>query len=330
MAAPKRWLKELAADVGLWVMGVHSFAGVHLAGLEELPVIGVLASPFQNTGLAMKTFLDYRGNDFAYTSRLITAALLPKQIVRSGSHRMTTLLYCGRWLARVAAARGLADSESHALRYPLTDDLLEMLHFSDGQTEEDRRIRLAYVGPPRPERGCFDLVLAFRRTARADPNVRLHLFLRLDSPSDVRLARILISMVRNLELKDRVVVFTRRLEKAELRSRVQACDFAVFPYRYVTSCWPVGLLETLGLGVPVIATDIGPVSEFVSEDCAILCEPGNVNALAEAISILLSDPELRRRHGEHARKAVGSLPGRENAYREAERAVEALGTRPQT
>jgi glycosyltransferase involved in cell wall biosynthesis len=71
-----------------------------------------------------------------------------------------------------------------------------------------------------------------------------------------------------------------------------ATDLFVLP-----SAWeglPIGVLEALACGVPVVATRVGGTPEAVSEDVGTLVDPGDAAGLAEAIVALLTDPERRR------------------------------------
>ena len=62
---------------------------------------------------------------------------------------------------------------------------------------------------------------------------------------------------------------------------------------------PFGLayIEALAAGLPVIATSIGAAREIVSPETGLLVEANNVDALAEALRLLISDRERRRTFG---------------------------------
>jgi glycosyltransferase involved in cell wall biosynthesis len=64
---------------------------------------------------------------------------------------------------------------------------------------------------------------------------------------------------------------------------------------------PMAVIESLALGVPVVASDVGDVKETVGE--AGICAPvGDASARAAACVRIFSDPELRRRMSEVARE----------------------------
>lgn len=56
---------------------------------------------------------------------------------------------------------------------------------------------------------------------------------------------------------------------------------------------PVSLMEAMAHFIPVVATDVGGVSELVSEGTGLLVPPRNAHALADAIATYLTNQDLR-------------------------------------
>jgi glycosyltransferase involved in cell wall biosynthesis len=68
---------------------------------------------------------------------------------------------------------------------------------------------------------------------------------------------------------------------------------------------PMVLLEALGLGVPVVARNVGGVAEVVADGVnGLLVESAEPAALAEACRRVLSDPALRRRLAQAAKTSI--------------------------
>lgn len=66
---------------------------------------------------------------------------------------------------------------------------------------------------------------------------------------------------------------------------------------------PMVVLEGMAYGLPAIATRIGSIPEAVDEGVeGFLIEPGDVNRLADAMTQLASDTEMRSRMGRAARR----------------------------
>lgn len=86
---------------------------------------------------------------------------------------------------------------------------------------------------------------------------------------------------------------------------------------------PMGLLEAMASGLPVVSTAVGGIPDAVDDGReGFLVSPGDVRALAEAIGRILEDDELRERLGSAARAKVDAtfsadclLPQLEEIYR---------------
>jgi glycosyltransferase involved in cell wall biosynthesis len=66
---------------------------------------------------------------------------------------------------------------------------------------------------------------------------------------------------------------------------------------------PNVIVEAMAAGVPVVASNIGGIPEAIRhEETGLLCPPGDVRALADALSRMLGDAALRRRVASSAQK----------------------------
>ena len=57
-------------------------------------------------------------------------------------------------------------------------------------------------------------------------------------------------------------------------------------------------VEALWAGRPVISSAIGGVLEIVDDSCGLLVAPGDTDALAGSLRLLIESPEVRQRLGE--------------------------------
>jgi len=65
------------------------------------------------------------------------------------------------------------------------------------------------------------------------------------------------------------------------------------------------VIEYMGCGIPTICTDVGGNPELIKDGVnGFLIELGNINALADRITMILSDPSLARRLGEKAKETI--------------------------
>ena len=84
---------------------------------------------------------------------------------------------------------------------------------------------------------------------------------------------------------------------------MSGCD--VFVLASSNEGLPVAIMEALALGLPIVATDVGGLSEVIDDTNGVLVPPRDPPALADALRALASDPPRR------ARFAAGSLAAAE-------------------
>ena len=67
---------------------------------------------------------------------------------------------------------------------------------------------------------------------------------------------------------------------------------------------PIAILEAMAGGNAVVSTDVGGIPSVVDEDNGVLVDPGDADALAEALRSLLGEPERIRSMAEESRRRV--------------------------
>ncbi|MDD4857652.1 MAG: glycosyltransferase family 4 protein [Candidatus Krumholzibacteria bacterium] len=119
--------------------------------------------------------------------------------------------------------------------------------------------------------------------------------------------------------------------RTDVRDLIAGCDIFVN-----TSIEPEpfghSALEALAFGIPVVASDCGGLPEMVQHGGnGFLFEPGDAGALAEALSKLIDDGDLRARFGIESRRRAERLFSLENHIRAIEavykEAIECPGTK---
>ncbi|MDQ3681402.1 MAG: glycosyltransferase family 4 protein [Actinomycetota bacterium] len=95
------------------------------------------------------------------------------------------------------------------------------------------------------------------------------------------------------------VQFMSGVDDAGLRRAYQEASVVVFPLRFATA--NNALLEAMACGAPIVASDVGGVSEYLG-DGGRLCPPFDPESLAEAIVETVDAPAAAARLGESARE----------------------------
>ncbi len=96
--------------------------------------------------------------------------------------------------------------------------------------------------------------------------------------------------VRRLRMSDRVA-FIGFVDDADLPALYRAAT--VFAYPALHEGFGLPVLEAMACGVPVVASNTSSLPEVTGADGALLVDPLDVEALAEAIERLLADDALR-------------------------------------
>ena len=110
--------------------------------------------------------------------------------------------------------------------------------------------------------------------------------------------------IQGAGLGGRTYLFPRYIPYGEISLYFSAADIVVQPY--VRFAGQSGVTQTAYLhALPVVATAVGGLPELVlHERTGLIVEPGNARALAEALRVLLADPDKRREYGAAGRRLL--------------------------
>ena len=178
----------------------------------------------------------------------------------------------------------------------------------DASKPRERRagFQVLFVGRLVERKGVTHLIEAVRRLP-ADLGGRLIVI--GDGPERA----VLEAQTRAAGIAERVEI-RGRVSDAELRAAYAASDALVLPSildaRGDTEGLGVVLLEAMSYGVPVVASDIGGITDIVEHDqSGVLVPPGDAAHLAQALERLARDPALRARLGSAGAQRVRSAFG---------------------
>ncbi|MFH1986431.1 MAG: glycosyltransferase family 4 protein [Pseudomonadota bacterium] len=154
-----------------------------------------------------------------------------------------------------------------------------------------KRGQIVFLGRLWKEKGIFDLIDAAESVVKRFPDVR---FICAGDGDIAALRKLVASrgLAGNFD-------FPGWVEGACKDRLLAECEVFVLPSYF--EGLPIGVLEAMVNGIPVVATSVGGIHEALGEDAGILVPAGAVTALADALNHLLGDDALRLRMGQAGR-----------------------------
>ena len=165
----------------------------------------------------------------------------------------------------------------------------------------DGLLRLVAVGSVIPRKG-FDVLVDALARVKGRP---WHLSIAGDTTRDTATANALQQQIDRLGLADRITMLGT-LSSEALNRVYDESDAFVLASHY--EGYGMAYAEALAHGLPVIGTTGGAIADTVPSGAGILVEPGNVDALAGALSTLMEDTKARAMLAAGARAAAANLP----------------------
>jgi len=185
---------------------------------------------------------------------------------------------------------------------PYLTDLVETqtttLSDKDSVWREDtcqgERIRLLYTGRMDHAKGILDMLDALYELVEIGENVELHL-VGMEEKGDTVLQE-LQKKATHLSLSERVIFHGYKPVGPELFSFYKNSDIYLLASQSSFEGFPRTIWEALAHSLPVIATKVGSIPDFLTNNRnALLVDPNSSHQLAQAILRLIHDGELRRK-----------------------------------
>jgi len=161
--------------------------------------------------------------------------------------------------------------------------------------------KLLFVGRIDPRKGLHYLIRALPLIPK-DIEVTIA---GARSLSGGRYEAYLRNMIAKLNVQ-RQVEFLGSVSEEEKWNLYGLSDLFVLPS--VHEALGLVILEAMSVGLPVIASNVGGIPEVVKEGYnGLLFEPRNWKDLADKITLLLNDDEMRERMGKNAKRSVHGM-----------------------
>jgi len=115
------------------------------------------------------------------------------------------------------------------------------------------------------------------------------------------------------------IVVVGAVDDAALGAAYASADLFVLPSRY--EGYGIVYAEALARGLPIVASDVGPVPDLVGREAAVLVQPDDKGALSAALDLLLGEPALRAKMSAAASRRASRLPRWEDTVASFEEAL---------
>ena len=167
--------------------------------------------------------------------------------------------------------------------------------FNKGASLKDQlrdRITLLFLGWVGEKKGIFDLLDSVEILESKGYQFKLLVVGPEMKKGDADRVR---KAVAHKHLEKRVMILGEK-ERREALKYYYAADIYVLPS--YSEGLPLGILEAMAAGLPIVATKVGAIPEIIKEGInGFLIDPGDVPGLASKIELLVRDRALRERIG---------------------------------
>lgn len=154
---------------------------------------------------------------------------------------------------------------------------------------------ITFIGRLGERKGVYDLINIIDPILEKYPGINFYLC----GDGEVDKVR---KIIRDSRFKDNIFV-TGWLRKDEKELILKDTIINILPSYH--EGMPMAILETMALGIPNIATDVGGISKVINHlENGIMIKPGDKKALYEGIIALLQDKKLRERLSHNAHKTI--------------------------
>lgn len=308
----QRTIRDLDRETGIDALHVHDLPLVPTATAvgDELGC-QVVADLHENYPEAVRQIHRMRGwseiarDPAALVQRVFLAPWRLKRVERRAVHDADRVIA----VCEEARAHYLRDCGADPARVRVVSNTVDRTAFdpdidpsTDLPFDPDERFVVSYVGNFTQHRGLDGLIEGFARLADTTPNAELLLV----GKGNDRYVAGLESLARSLGVRERVH-FTGWVDFSEVPGYIAASDVCTVPHAataHTETTVPHKLFQAMAMGIPVMVTDVAPLSRIVTRtESGLVAPAGNGQAMGDALR-KLTDADCARECGENGRRAV--------------------------
>ena len=188
------------------------------------------------------------------------------------------------------------------VRSPLLPDPLASGWHKNGKSHQGSQpLRFTTVARLYVTKGLTYLLDAIAQVKQVHPNAEFRVY------GEGPLRQELLAQAQQLGLDGNAIfvgAFTQREELANIMAETD-----IFVMSSILEGQPLGLVEAMAYGCPIVATTVGGIPELIEDGVnGLLCPPSNSDCLAQKILTLIEDPVLRLSLGQAARHSYMQGP----------------------
>ncbi len=167
-----------------------------------------------------------------------------------------------------------------------------------GNNKNDRPLKILTVARLVEEKGLEYGIKSIYQLLKRNP----HLNIQYEIIGGGELEESLKKLVADLKL-EAVVRFAGPLIQDDVLIKMQDADIFLLPS--VAEALPVVLMEAQSMGLPVIATNVGGITDIVADGkSGFIVPPQDLQAIVNKLEYLISHPESCEKMGEYGRKHI--------------------------
>lgn len=276
--------------------------------IYPIGILSLMSSILAQSASRVPVVTSYQGreDDEVYASLIEGNDRFFRNLVRGSIHELMRIAMkmVYRKVSGITFPTKLAQTQFNSYMVSEVDTLKEIIpngidcDFFSPKNEASSTPLVLYVGVIIRRKGLESLVRAIALVAKNIPRIRLVLI------GNGHFAENLRHLSRELGIGASVKALSG-IDDGVLLSYYRKANVFVMP-TYVDA-FPTAVLEAMSCGKPVISTlNSSPEEVLINTGAGLLVHPGNYHELAEAITQVLSNPELGDRMGEKGRVVVKS------------------------
>lgn len=206
-------------------------------------------------------------------NKRITRRLLTKYLVRTGT--MTPVAISAKNRQMIASYYGITPG-----RIPVVPNPVDLRRFVSAKRTPDGVFRFITVGRFSAVKNQQMMLRAFAAFLSRGHEGRLVLLGKGEEETNLR------ALAEELQITDRIEYAGHVLN---VEDYLVNADVFLLSSHYEAQ--PLSILEAMAAGLPIISTDVGGVSDIVTDN-GILVPPGDADAMTQAMVQLYTQPEL--------------------------------------